>query len=205
MLAFSTVYVCVCVYVTSSNTYRTVCILLHSTAYHTGYRGDNIQVCMFILCTHISHMHSQSPSLHLPHTNYTYFLFNLLHTLSFSLPSSYTPRWQVRWLPEEEICLQTALHLSPWQRYRLWSPRGSQLAVQCTVLRETDCEFRKTQSVMWPYATLFVEWYILNSGNWRRLQRFNHTMVTFFRQIWGGLPEVCVGMLCTTRKPVSIS
>ena len=175
-----------CVYVASSNTYHTVCVLLHSSTYHGG---DNIQVYMFISCTHISHMHSQPPSLHLPHTNYMYFVFNLLHTLSFSLPSSYTPRWQVRWLPEEEICLQAALHLSPWQRYRLWPPRGSQLAVQCTVLRETDCEFRKTQSVMWPCATVFVEWYILNSGSWQHLR--SHSGNVLQANLWKTAGSVC--------------
>ena len=102
---------------------------------------------MFVPSTYthpLSHIHNLLPS-----TNK-----HSLHTPSFSLPSSHTPRRQVRRLPEEEICLQTSLHLSSWQRYRLWPPGSSQLAVQRTVLREADCEFRERQSVMLPCAVI---------------------------------------------------
>ena len=112
---------------------------------------------------------------------------NTLNTPSFSLPSSHTPRRQVRRLPEEEICLQTSLHLSSWQRYRLWPPGGSQLAVQRTVLREADCEFRKRQK---RHVTMYHNW-AMTPVDKNNLQCFKHTLITFFRPIWR-LPDVAV-------------
>ena len=69
------------------------------------------------------------------------------------------PGWQdVGWLPEEEICLQTAFHLLARPRHWLWPDGSSQPALikqvhwetNCKYLRNTSCKvLRKT---LWKYT-----------------------------------------------------
>ena len=44
-------------------------------------------------------------------------------------------------VPEEEVCVQAALHLPPRPRHRLRPDGGRQLALLQQVHRETDCKY----------------------------------------------------------------
>ena len=68
-----------------------------------------------------------------------YAIWSLHHFLCHT-PSFHTLRRSLGRLSEEEVCVQTALYLSSWQRRERWPPGGGQPALQHKILRETNCK-----------------------------------------------------------------